>query len=116
MTWRLLLHLAGPGTEPFPDVATALQVASNAHERMSDTIVEVIVQGPSVSQLAADGKHAPDIAALHGIPGICITACANSLHAAGLAPDALVEGVAVVPAAIAHLAQRQHDGAAYVRL
>ena len=116
MTRRLLLHLAGPGAEPFPDVAAAVRMARNAHGEMPDAVVEIVVQGPAVRQLAADGKHAGDIATLAGNPGLSIAACANSLRSAGMIPGALAEGVVVVPAAVAHLAQRQYEGTAYVRV
>nr|WP_240690176.1 hypothetical protein [Arthrobacter sp. PAMC25564] len=48
--------------------------------------------------------------------GIRILACGNSLRSVGRTPGELLPGVDSVPAAIAHLAARQWEGRAYIRL
>ena len=112
----LLLHLAGPGQAPFPDLATALRVAANATNELPEVEVEIVVQGPSVTQLLASAQGAACIAEVTGTGQVVISACANSLRSAAVDASSLAGGVRVVPAAIAHLARRQGDGAAYVRI
>ncbi|MFP5316416.1 MAG: hypothetical protein ACLGHS_13705 [Actinomycetes bacterium] len=107
----LVLHLAGPGHEPFPDLAMAMRVAGNAAAELPDVEIEILVQGPSVSQLIGDKAIAevPE-------PSVSVYACGNSLRSAGIDPSALPSGVKVIPAAVAHIAHRQFDGAAYLRV
>lgn len=107
----LVLHLAGPGHEPFPDLATAMRVAGNAAVELPDVEIELLVQGPSVSQLIGD-KAVADIPG----PSVSVYACGNSLRSAGIDPSDLPSGVMVVPAAVAHITRRQFDGAAYMRV
>lgn len=107
----LVLHLAGPGHEPFPDLAMARRVADNAAVELPDMEIEILVQGPSVSQLIG-GEAIAQIPS----PSISVYACGNSLRSAAIDPSDLPSGVKVIPAAVAHIAQRQFDGAAYLRL
>ncbi|EMY32902.1 hypothetical protein D477_017799 [Arthrobacter crystallopoietes BAB-32] len=112
---QLVLHLAGPGTTPFPDFAAAARVAANARTELPEAGIEIVVQGPAVRELVPDSPAAGLIAQLAG-DGIAVSACGNSLRSAGLAEPALPDGVVVVPAAVAYLASRQFQGAAYVRI
>jgi intracellular sulfur oxidation DsrE/DsrF family protein len=99
-----------------PDVITgALRVARNAAQGLPDRIVEVVVQGPAVTGLTADGGFEDDLAQTL-ITGVNIVACRNSLDRAGLDPSQLAAGIAVVPSAVVHLAERQWAGAAYIRV
>ncbi|WP_139004027.1 DsrE family protein [Arthrobacter crystallopoietes] len=109
----LVLHLAGPGTQPFPDLAAALRVARNARAELPGARIELVVQGPIVARLVGDASDAAGLAAEEGMT---VTACRNSLRSAGIDEVSLAAGVAVVPAAVAHLARRQLNGAAYVRI
>jgi intracellular sulfur oxidation DsrE/DsrF family protein len=45
-----------------------------------------------------------------------ILACANSMRFTGLEAEDFAAGIGTVPAAVAHLAERQWQGWAYVRL
>ena len=107
----LVLHLAGPGSEPFPDLATAMRVARNAAAELTDVEIEILVQGPSVAQLVEGEAVAENLG-----PSISIYACGNSLQSAKIDPSTLHPKVKVAPAAVAHIARRQFDGAAYMRL
>ena len=107
----LVLHLAGPGREPFPDLATAMRVAGNAAAELPDVEIEILVQGPSVAQLV-DGEAVLEDPG----PQISVYACGNSLRSAGIDPSTLHPEVKVVPAAVAHIARRQFDGAVYMRV
>lgn len=112
----LVLHLAGPGTQPFPDLAAALRVARNARAELPEATIELVVQGPIVTQLAGSGPAAVEAGALAAGNGTRVTACRNSLRSAGIDETSLPAGITVVPAAVAHLAQRQFGGAAYIRV
>jgi intracellular sulfur oxidation DsrE/DsrF family protein len=115
VTNHLVLHLAGSGSAPLPDLQAAARTARNARTELPGTGIEVVVQGPCVRQLIAGTEWAGDIAALIE-DGISVAACRNSLRSAGVDESALASGVKVVPAAVAHLARRQFDGAAYIRI
>lgn len=110
---ELVLHLAGPGARPFPDLDAALRTARNARAELPGARIELVVQGPVVARLAADASEAAAFAAEEGM---AVTACRNSLRSAGIDEASLPEGITVVPAAVAHLARRQIDGAAYIRV
>jgi len=110
----LLVHSAGPADSA--GITAALRSAANAVAALPAGVpVEVVVQGPGVALLAAGSTlEEPVSEAL--ARGIRILACGNSLRSVGLAPGELSSGVGSVPAAIAHLAARQWEGWAYVRL
>ncbi|MGH1524487.1 DsrE family protein [Leifsonia sp. L25] len=110
----LLIHGTGPNVESwFPQL---LRTAQNARNSLgNDVEVTVVVQGPGVAALAADGGAAADVAATVDA-GIGVIACGNSLAAVGLSSAALLPEVGVVPAAISYLARAQWEGAAYVRI
>lgn len=105
------MHLAGPGSDPFPDLPMAMRVARNALAELPDVDVDIVVQGPSVSQLIA-GADRVDLTAR----GVTVYACGNSLRSAGLESANLQPNIEVVPAAVSYIAQRQFQGAAYIRL
>ncbi|MGN6441619.1 MAG: DsrE family protein [Arthrobacter sp.] len=110
----LLIHAAGPLEQDA--LAGILRSAANARAALgAATGIEVVIQGPGVKLLAASaltGEAINDARTLE----VQLLACGNSLRSAGLEAGDLAAGVATVPAAIAHLAQRQWDGWAYARL
>lgn len=110
----VLVHVAGPGGSG--GLAAALRSAANAVAALAPGVpVEVVVQGPGVGLLATGSTLAESISdALD--QDIRIQACGNSLRSADLTPGQLLPGVGSVPAAIAHLATRQWEGWAYIRL
>ena len=110
----LLVHSAGPADSA--GISAALRSAANAVAALAAGVpVEVVVQGPGVSLLAA-GSTLEELVSEALAQGIRILACGNSLRSVGLEPGELSAGVGSVPAAIAHLATRQWEGWAYVRL
>jgi intracellular sulfur oxidation DsrE/DsrF family protein len=110
----LLIHAAGPLDEDA--LVAVLRTATNAVAALpSSRPIEVLVQGPGVRMLAAGSSVTAAVREALGT-GMRLLACGNSLRSAGLEPPALTPGVGAVPAAIAHLAQRQWDGWAYARL
>ncbi|WP_430298268.1 DsrE family protein [Sinomonas sp. B1-1] len=113
----LCVHGNGPSPETW--LPASMRTALNAVADLGgDRPVELVVQGPGVALLTA-GKGAEGPAAqldeLLGA-GIAVLACANSLRSAGVDESDLRPGVRVVPAAVGHLARRQWDGWAYVRV
>ncbi len=105
------MHLAGPGSDPFPGLPMAMQVARNALAELPDVAIEIVVQGPSVRQLIPGAEPLENVAR-----GITVYACENSLRSAGMESADLQPNVEVVPAAVSHIATRQFQGAAYIRL
>lgn len=110
----LLIHAASPLEQDA--LAGILRSATNARAALHPgTAIEVVVQGPGVKLLAAGSPASEainDARQLH----VRILACGNSMRSAGLEESALIPGIGIVPAAIAHLAQRQWDGWSYARL
>ncbi|MEU6009608.1 DsrE family protein [Streptomyces sp. NPDC047453] len=76
--------------------------------------VEVVVHGAGLDLVLGEeaGEQVPRLLET----GARVLACANSLSGRGLTADTLVAGVGVVPAAVWHLALRQHEGWALVPL
>lgn len=96
-------------------VAGALRVARNAAQAMPGAIVQVVVQGIAVTGVAIDGGFDEDIAGTLA-QGVHVTACGNSMQRAHLESSQMAPGVKIVPSAVAHLAERQWAGAAYIRV
>ena len=110
----LLAHGAGPLADGA--LAGVLRSSQNAVDALGPGVpVEAVIQGPGVALLAEDSEQrAAVLAAL--AHGVRVLACGTSLRSADVPAERLLPGVGVVPAAIGHLARRQWDGWAYVRL
>lgn len=110
----VLVHSAGPAESA--SFAATLRSAANAVAALPPGVpVEVVVQGPGVGLLVTGSTLGKPIREAIG-HGIRILACRNSLRSADLTPEQLHSGVGSVPAAMAHLATRQWEGWAYIRL
>lgn len=96
-------------------VAGALRVARNAAQALPEDSVQVVVQGIAVTGIAVGGGFDEDIAGTLA-RGVRIVACGNSMERAHLESSQMAPGVQVVPSAVAHLANQQWAGAAYVRV
>ena len=108
----LLMHGFGASAE---QVAGVFRSALNAVAGLPGGAVEIVIQGPAVAGLTNDGGLAGPIAdALEG--GVAVLACENSMRSASVDAASLLPGIAPVPSAVVHLARRQWDGWAYVRL
>lgn len=97
----LVLHLACPGHECFPDLTTALRAACNAAAEMPGVQIKILVGGRSVNQLIK-GEPAREIVG----PPISIYAYENSLRSAKIDPSTLYAGVMIIPAAVPHIVER----------
>ncbi|KHL03618.1 DsrE family protein [Sinomonas humi] len=110
----LVVHGSGPSPEAW--LPAAMRTTLNAAADLGGgRAVELVVQGPAVALLATPGGPAAQLADLLAA-GIGILACGNSLRSAGMTGEDLAAGVAVVPAAVGHLARRQWEGWAYIRI
>lgn len=108
----LLMHGFGTGAE---QVAGVFRSALNAAAGLPGAAIEIVIQGPAVADLADDGGLARPVAdALER--GVSVLACENSMRSAAVDSHRLLPGVAPVPSAVVHLAKRQWEGWAYVRL
>ena len=93
-----------------------LRSATNARTALPPgTAIEIIIQGPGVTMLSNSSPVTEALKQAQGL-NIGILACGNSMRSAGLQAEDLTGGVDTVPAAIAHLTERQWGGWAYVRL
>jgi intracellular sulfur oxidation DsrE/DsrF family protein len=111
---QLLIHALGDTPAV---VAAALRSARNAVAELgSGDSVHVVVQGPAVRELADGGTLADELEAALLEPRVVVLACQNSLRSADLTSSELRPGVQTVPSAVAYLAERQWQGAAYVRI
>lgn len=108
----LLLHASG-GDDA--QVQAAIRSARNARAQLPELAIEIVVQGPAVASLRADSTLESQFATLGAI-SVSVLACENSLRSLELDPAELVRDVTVVPAAVAHLATRQLEGWAYIRV
>ncbi|MDK1361487.1 hypothetical protein QNO00_14605 [Arthrobacter sp. zg-Y1219] len=110
----LVIHGSGPDSGTW--LAGLLRSAVRARSALgSERPLEVVVQGFGVRLLRL-GIGDPSVldAALSG--DIHVLACENSMSRADVHKDELHRGVETVDAAVAHLARRQWEGWAYVRL
>ncbi|MCO4276031.1 DsrE family protein [Pseudarthrobacter sp. HLT3-5] len=109
----LLIHAAGP-LEP-DTLAGILRSSANARAALEPgAAIEVVVQGPGVRLLTADSPVSETITHTRQLD-VEVLACANSMRSAGLETEDLTAGISTFPAAVAHLAERQWQGWAYVR-
>ena len=73
--------------------------------------IEVLINGPAV----LDAKLGSDIDLAPLIVDSLIAVCANSLRGHDLTASDLQPGLVVVPSGVIELAQRQHNGFAYIK-
>jgi intracellular sulfur oxidation DsrE/DsrF family protein len=108
----LLLHVSGSEES---QVQAGIRAARNARAQLPELTMEIVVQGPAVAFLQSASALESELAALNAVP-VRVLACGNSMRSVGLEPAELFRDVTVVPAAVAHLAARQLDGWAYIRV
>lgn len=112
--YGIVVHGAGPMQSG--SLEGVLRSSRNAVEALGAEVpVEAVIQGPGVALLGAGSESGGAVTEAIAA-GIRVLACGNSLRSAGIEAEELLPGVSVVPAAIAHLARRQWQGWAYVRL
>ncbi len=112
MTASLVLHVFGPASTS--GLEGAARIVHNAQADLSEHQIELVLQGPIVSVVTDPNQITLVEELVSG--GVAVSVCANSLRSAGLPVDTVPEAFTVVPAAITHLARRQWEGWAYVRI
>ena len=108
----ILLHVSG---NEEAQLRAGITSARNVRAQLPDIIMEIVVQGPAVAFLSDDSALSGELATLGEVP-IVVLACGNSLRSVGIESKGLLSGVTVVPAAVVHLAMRQLEGWAYIRV
>lgn len=113
----ILLHVSGADAA---GVQAGIRAAQNAGACLPNVRIDLVVQGPCVAFLRAGSVLEAELAALPEQAGqgrhVHVLACGNGMRSAGMEADDLCRDVSMVPAAVAHLAVRQFDGWAYVRV
>lgn len=109
----VLLHAQG---ELRDVVQTALRAAYNVRTVLADAALEIVIQGGAAGLVVADEAVSAEVLRAMREVRADVTLCHNSLMNLGLGQAKAPAGVLVVPAALAHLSQRQWQGWAYVRL
>lgn len=85
------------------------------HDRQAGITVEVAVHGDAYPLLfAADNPFTDRVKDLH-TRSVRWLICQNTINGQQLRPDQLFPFVEVVPAAVAHLVERQSEGWSYIR-
>jgi intracellular sulfur oxidation DsrE/DsrF family protein len=107
----VVIHVDDPAQAP-----VALRNVANLLEDLGDegVQVEVVVNGLGLSVLTKGSPVTDSVESLRS-RGVALLACRNSMVAAGIQPEDLLEGIQIIPAGITHLVRRQHEGWAYVR-
>lgn len=108
----MLLHVSGADAA---GIQAGVRAARNARAHLPAVEIEIVVQGPCVAFLRAGSVLEPELAALPE-QAVHVLACGNSMRSAEVEADQLNRDVSTVPAAVGHLAERQFDGWAYVRV
>ena len=108
----ILLHVSGSEEA---QLQAGIRSARNARAQLPDIATEIVVQGGAVAFLSAESALRDELATLGDI-SVVVLACGNSLRSIRIEPEGLLPAVAVVPAAVAHLATRQLEGWAYIRV
>lgn len=109
----VLLHAHG---ELRGVVQSALRTAFNLRTALPDASVEIVLQGGAAGLVVTDEDVTAGVLRAMKEARAGVALCHNSLMSLGVDEALVPAGVLVVPAAVAHLAQRQWQGWAYVRL
>lgn len=95
-------------------VPVALANTANLLEDLDDVAVVLVLNSEAVTMLERGSGVAAEVGALDR-EGVEVLACENSLDAAGIQEDDLLEPVGTVASGVGELARRQADDWAYLR-
>jgi len=102
-------------SDPKVHKSTIRQIGNLMAHLHDQVDVRIVCHGASMSFCVSDNHLlADEIIALLS-RGVTIGACRNMLEANGTGPEALVEGVEVIPSGIAELVILQQEGWSYLK-
>ncbi len=86
----------------------------NLLEAIPDVSVEIVTHGEGIGLLLADSPYTNLLHKLHD-KGVRLLVCKNTLKQKNIPEESLPRHIEIVPAAIAHLIVRQHEGWSYIK-
>jgi len=86
----------------------------NLLEAIPDVSVEIVTHGEGISLLLTDSPYTSILRELHD-RGVRLLICKNTLKQKNIPEESLPGHAEIVPAAIAHLIVRQHEGWSYIK-
>lgn len=97
-------------------LSMALTNITNYFEALvqEDFTAVLLVNGPAIRLMTADGEHARQIAAL-AAQGLRVRVCQNAMRHFDVAPEALLPACEIVPAGVVELVDLQNKGFAYIK-
>ncbi|OKH65460.1 hypothetical protein EB73_21710 [Mycobacterium sp. SWH-M3] len=108
----LVIHLSSGGVD---DQRAALRYAANFVSAGTGRPVEIVVNAAALDVVLATSPLSAEVTAAQSGSAVGFRACANTMAARDVGAADLNPVVEIVAAAVAHLAQRQWDGWAYLR-
>ena len=100
--------------------AAALNMALTNITNYFDALVQedftavLLVNGPAIRLMIADGEHARQIAAV-AARGLRVRVCRNALRHFAVAKETLLPACEIVPAGVVELVDLQNKGFAYIK-
>ncbi|WP_162142969.1 DsrE family protein [Thermithiobacillus tepidarius DSM 3134] len=112
--FKLLLEVNSASQESWHGaISTARQVMTTIG--MDKAQIEVVAWGPGIKMLLKNSPVAENIQSL-SMYGIKFLACNNTMKAMKIQPTDLAEGVTIIPAAVVHIVQRDHEGWTQIKM
>jgi len=111
--YKVVFQLTSNEVDVYKSIISQINNLLNAMP--NEVTVEVVCHGRSSSFCVQENNSfIPQIQALVQ-QGVQIKVCQNMLHANGITPQQLMPQIDIVPAGIAELVKRQHEGWAYIK-
>jgi intracellular sulfur oxidation DsrE/DsrF family protein len=112
-TYNVVFQLTSNEVDVYKCLISQINKLLNAMP--NDVAVEVVCHGRSSSFCVQENNSfVPQILALIQ-KGVQIKVCENMLHAYGINTQQIIPQINIVPAGIAELVKRQHEGWAYIK-
>lgn len=109
--YQTIFHLSSgdPGIHK-----TLIRQIYNLLDALPEVSVEIVTHGEGIGLLLADSPNTDMLCDLHD-RGIRLLVCQNTLKQKNIPEELLPEYTETVPAAVAHLVVRQHEGWSYIK-
>lgn len=108
----LVIHVSSGATD---DLRAGLRYAANFTAIEDARPVDIVVNGAALDLVLTGSDLHADVTDLADGGLVTFSACANTIRARGMDATDLHPAARIVPAAVAHIAQRQWAGWAYLR-